>query len=145
MLRVENSGLIETLENAMKAERIAAANYGIMLDSEEAFKDAPLLAYIRNAERRHYLLLDSIYWDFTANNYITFKRVATMPRYYPEMIRTSLCDELEAAAFYENLLSALACLRHKEIIALILNDEKEHARFLGKLYENYRQNENGIY
>ncbi|MGI5892150.1 MAG: hypothetical protein ACOX7H_05360, partial [Bacillota bacterium] len=59
----------------------------------------------------------------------------SLPKNYCDMIKTAIYDELNAAALYERLAAKLFCLKQKEIICSILNDEKHHARILAAMYQ----------
>ncbi len=133
----EDYETIRLLKEAMAAEKMAARDYELLIAATENQEGGIWLGHILNVEKRHFLLLEDIYQDLTGENYPIKNSPASMPREYPEMLKTSICDELEAVAFYEKLAPRLLCLRHKEIIWRILNDEKEHARTLAGIYSQW--------
>lgn len=136
MLRKEDE-LIRMIKEALAAEKMAARDYEIMIEAARSPEDARWLAHIRNDEKRHYLILEDIYRDLTGKDYPLSRSPASMPAYFREMVKTSICDELEAAAFYEKLAARFSCSRHREAVHTILNDEKEHARTLAGIYKNF--------
>jgi rubrerythrin len=126
---------IRMLKEGMAAEKMAARDYDILIEAATHQEEREWLMHIRSTEKRHYLLLEDIYRDLTGEDYPIPRPSASMPQYYCDMIKTSICDALEAAAFYERLIYQLSCLRHQEIVCAILNDEKEHARILAAIYQ----------
>ncbi|MEG1501284.1 MAG: ferritin-like domain-containing protein [Clostridiales bacterium] len=127
--------LIRMLREALAGEKMALRNYDILLNAAGRPEDKAQINKIRRDERRHYLLLEEIYESLTGKEYPPINAPASMPKNYCDMVKTSICDELEAAVFHEKLACRLNCIRHKEIICKIINDEKEHARILASIYK----------
>ena len=127
--------VIRMLKEGMAAEKMSARDYDLLIAAADHQEEREWLMHIRNDEKRHYLLLEDIYQDLTGRDYPILRPPASMPQEYCEMLKTSICDALEAAAFYEKLINRLSCMRHQETVCGILNDEKEHARTLAALYQ----------
>ena len=128
--------LLRMLKEGLNGEKMAARDYELLLKAALNQEDAGWIMRICNDEKRHYLILEDIYRDLTGSGFDINRSPASMPMDYEEMLKTSICDELEAAAFYQKLLNALSCNRHRWQISGILNDEKEHARILAGLFQN---------
>ena len=129
--------IIKMLKDALMVEKMAICNYEIMLEAAKDYNEKMHITQIHRNERRHYFLLEEIYESYTGEVSPEIKSVASMPTGYIDMLKTSICDELDKVGFYESLIGKLTCLRQKEMIATILNDEKEHARILAAFYKRY--------
>ena len=129
--------VVRMLRDALVGEKMAICNYELLLEAADDFNEKMHITQIHRNERRHYFLLEEIYESFTGDISPEIRSVASMPAEYEDMLKTSICDELDTVCFYESLFSKLTCLRQKEMVATILNDEKEHARILAAFYQRY--------
>ena len=57
-----------------------------------------------------------------------------MPKFYPDMLKTAICDKLEVIDHLELIVKAMNCVRQQELMAIIISDQKEHARILASIY-----------
>ncbi len=130
-----DSELVRLVKEAILAEKMAVRNYDILLGVTASPEDRAVITQIRRDERRHLMLLQDIYETLTGKEYPESNAPASMPQNYCQMIKTSICDELEAAVFYEKLAGRLPCMKQKETVCGILNDEKQHARALAAIYK----------
>lgn len=129
--------IIKMLKDALVGEKLAIGNYELLLEAANDYQEKMHIMQIHRNERRHYFLLEEIYESYTGDTCPEIKSVASMPARYEDMLKTSICDELDTVCFYESLGAKLSCLRQKEMVATILNDEKEHARILAVFYQRY--------
>ena len=121
------------LKEALAGEKMAESNYQLMQEAAPP-ADRESVFTIACEENRHFLLLQSLYHELFGVMPPEARVAASMPQGYRQMLKTSICDELEAVAFYGQLADELKCLRHKELICFIINDEKNHARILSAIY-----------
>jgi len=128
---------VQMLKEAMVDEKEAACDYAAIAEKSRKPEEKEALLAIRRDEERHYGLLHEIYGEITGREYQSEQVGAELPHRYAEMLKSSICGELEAAAHYEKLACGLACMRHKEIVCSILNDEKMHAKRLAAIYQSY--------
>ncbi|MCL2816868.1 MAG: hypothetical protein FWD39_00575 [Clostridiales bacterium] len=128
--------IAQMLKEAMVDEKEAASAYEAIAEKSKNPADRNALLAIRRDEERHYGLLCEIYGEITGREYPAGKVYSEPPHSYLEMIKSSICGELEAAASYEKLACALTCMRHKETVCSILNDEKMHAKKLAAIYQS---------
>lgn len=126
--------LARMLKEAMAAERMAIRNYDLLLEAAQEEDVREDIRHIRREEKRHYVLLEGMYEEMTGLEYAVGRAPASMPQNYYDMIRTSICDELEAVNFYEYLAKEIDCEIQRATVWEIMNEEKEHARILAAIY-----------
>ena len=129
--------IAQMLKESMVDEKDSIYAYEAIAEKSKKPADRNTVLAIRRDEKRHYGLLREMYGEITGREYHAGQVHADLPYSYIEMIKSSICGELEAAAFYEKLACSLACMRHKEIVCSILNDEKIHAKKLAAIYQSY--------
>lgn len=122
------------LKEALAGEKMAESNYLLMQEAAPP-ADKESIFTIACEESRHFLLLQSLYYELFGVMPPEVRIAASMPQGYRQMLKTSICDELEAVAFYKQLAACLKCLRHQELVCFIINDEKNHARVLAAIYK----------
>ncbi len=132
---------IQLLKEGLLGEQMAIRGYEMIRHNSGSGQDKELITSILRDERRHYFLLQEIFEERTDTVFEMAKASISMPMDFIDMIKTAICDELEAVAFYERLAGMLDCMRQKEIVLQILNDEKEHAQLLAGLYQRTPENE----
>ena len=121
------------IKEALAGEKMAESNYLLMQEAAPP-TDKESIFIIACEENRHFLLLQSLYHELFGVMPPEARVAASMPQSYRQMLKTSICDELEAVDFYWQLSEELKCLRHKEQVYFIINDEKNHARILAAIY-----------
>ncbi|MEG1662194.1 MAG: ferritin-like domain-containing protein [Clostridiales bacterium] len=126
--------ITEHLRDAMLVQSRAVRSIGIIGQAAGLRHDKELLAAIRREERRHYYFLEGIYEDITGKSCPISPAPLSLPKNYQDMLRTAICDKLAAIDFYEILVDEIKCLRQKELMEIIVSDQKEHARILAAIY-----------
>ena len=129
-----NENLANMVAAAMTAQRRSVRAYEIMVAAAPLAKDKELLRTIRREERRHYYFLEGIYEDLTGEQ-LKLQRIAiSMPKHFQDMLKTAICDKLEVIDHLELISKEMNCVRQKELMDLIISDQKEHARILASIY-----------
>ena len=123
------------LEEGLLMQKRSVRAYGFFANQAPRHHDVELLSAIRREERRHYYLLESIYEDVTAQPYQVGRVAVSIPKQYPDMIKTAICDKLAAIHYYEELLTRLNCVKQQELVQWILSEQKYHARVLASIYQ----------
>ena len=131
----EKDNLIEMLNSAMVAQKRSVRAYEIMSAAANKPKDQEMLRTIQREERRHYYFLEGIYEDLTGTAFIGQKSAISLPKYFNDMLKTAICDKLEIIDHYQLMTGMMNCQRQKELLQLIINDQKQHARLLGSIYQ----------
>ncbi len=126
---------LELLSQALMGQRRAVRCYELIAAAAADPRDKDLLLAIRREERRHYYLLEGMYEDICGHAYHQTRVSLSLPRVYGQMLKTALCDKLAAIDFYEALLPELQCVKNQELLAMIISDQKEHARILVAIYD----------
>ena len=129
-----NRQLLEMLEQAMLAQKRSVRVYELMAAAADSARDRELLRNIRREQRRHYYFLEGIYEELTGKPVQPLHAALSFPRYYPDMLRTAICDKLETIDHLDEMEQQLHCVRQKALLELIISDQKEHARILGAIY-----------
>lgn len=50
------------------------------------------------------------------------------------MLKTAICDKLEVIDHLEMIVQVMTAVRQKELMEIIISDQKEHARILASIY-----------
>ena len=119
---------------ALLLQKRSVRALGLITAAAQLRQDKDLLAAIRREERRHYYLLEGIYEETTGKPFAANRAALSLPKNYPDMLRTAICDKLAAIDFYEELIINVKCVRQKELLVIIISDQKEHARILASIY-----------
>lgn len=135
MIKKADENLQRMLEEAMLGEKMSVRCYEVMIEAAESEEDKALLAGLRRDEKKHHLIFADIYEDSTGLNAPQGPVSVSLPKHYHHMLKTIICDELDAIVFYERLSPLLSCQRHQDILLGVINEEKEHARVLAALYQ----------
>jgi rubrerythrin len=130
----EADKLINMINQAMQAQRRSVRVYELIATAANSAKDKELLHTIRREERRHYYLLEGIYEDLTGQGVETQKVTLSLPKHFPDMLKTAICDKLEVIDHMDGIRNEMNCVRHKDLMNLIISDQKEHARILAAIY-----------
>ena len=91
---------------------------------------------MQREDRRHYYLLEGIFEELSGNAFKQSKVAIAMPRQYISMLQVMIRNKLDAIDFYGKLNETLDCLKHKELLAIVISDQKEQTRILAELYNN---------
>ena len=126
--------LLPMLDMAMQAQKRSVRAYELMASAARSPKDRELLRTIGREERRHYYYLEGIYEDLTGRAVHMGKVALSMPRYYPDMLRTAICDKLDTIDHLERVREQLRCVKQQTLMEMLIADQKEHARILGAIY-----------
>lgn len=135
MVKKVDENLQRMLEEAMLGEKMSARCYEVMIKAAESEEDKALIGGLRRDEKKHQLIFADIYEDSTSLSAPQGPVSVSLPKHYHDMLKTLICDELDAIVFYERLAPLLSCQRHQEILLSVINEEKEHARILAALYQ----------
>ena len=126
-----NENLLDMIAAAMLAQRKSFRAYEIIVN---AAPNQRLLRTIRREERRHYYFLEGIYEDLTGEQAKPQRVAISLPKFYPDMLKTAICDKLEVIDHLEMIVQVMNCVRQKELMEIIISDQKEHARILASIY-----------
>ncbi len=129
------NGMAEQVLEAMNIEKRAVRSLAIIAAEAVRISDRELLSAVRREDRRHYYLLEGIYEDLTGKGRPSYKAAVSLPKNYHDMLKTAICDKLSAVEYFEELEQQIRCVKQKELLKLIINDQKEHARILAGLYD----------
>lgn len=133
--REESNPLSQMLIEAMLGQKRSLRAYELMIAACNNVKTKDVLATIRREERRHYYFLEGIYEDLTGEAAKQTRLALSFPKHYVDMLKTAICDKLETIDFLEKLTAHLNCVKQRDIMNIILNDQKEHARLLASIYD----------
>ncbi len=129
-----NENLLDMIAAAMLAQRKSFRAYEIIVNAAPNQRDKELLRTIRREERRHYYFLEGIYEDLTGEQAKPQRVAISLPKFYPDMLKTAICDKLEVIDHLEMIVQVMNCVRQKELMSIIISDQKEHARILASIY-----------
>ena len=125
----------EKVYRAMQGQKRAVKCCELMLAAVNNYRDKEIISSIRREERRHYYLLEGIYEEMAGKECKLPPIPVTMPKQLREMLRAALCDKILAIEHYEALQQEMTCARNRDILEMILCDQKEHAQLLAALYQ----------
>lgn len=129
-----SKSLPEMLADAMLAQKKSFRAYELIINAAPAVHDKELLRTIRREERRHYYFLEGIYEELTGGEARLPRPAISLPKLYPDMLKTAICDKLEVIDHLELIAQQMNCVRQQEVLSLLINDQKEHARILAAIY-----------
>ena len=129
--------LLEQIAKGLQQQRRSVRAYEIMIAAAPK-KDKSLLQTMQREERRHYYLLEGIYEELANRAYYPPRVALSMPKQYAAMLQVMICDKLATIEYYEELDEALFCVKQRELLAIVISDQKEQARILATIY---RRNE----
>lgn len=135
-MEITTCDIVEMLKTAIAGERNAANYYLKLAEAVPSNTARQEILTIRRQELRHYDLLQEIYADITGRDYMAAEPPQGGPKGWCEGVKEAICRELKDAEAYSSLACCLLCMRHKEKVLDILNDEKCHAKILYKFYED---------
>lgn len=129
-----NHELTAMLLEAMMGQKRSVRACELMAAAAAAIEDRDFLNTIRREERRHYYFLEGIYEDLSGAAAKPLRTSLSFPKNYPDMLKTAICDKLETIDFMEKMVLHMNCVKHKEIMGMVISDQKEHARILAAIY-----------
>lgn len=129
------NGIAEYVLEAMNIQKRAVRGLAIIAAEAVRITDRELLSAVRREDRRHYYMLEGIYEELTGKARPVYKAAVSLPKNYHDMLKTAICDKLSAVEYFEELEQQIRCVKQKELLRLIINDQKEHARILAGLYD----------
>ncbi len=131
----EQQALLQDLGLGLQAQRRAVRVYEILAAAAPNRRERELLLGVRREERRHYYFLEAIYEDLSGQGPVPPRVALSLPRQYPEMLKTALCDKLAAIDFYQALREKIRCGKNQQLMDFLLAEQKEQARLLAALYD----------
>ena len=127
---------LEMLGQALRQQRRTVRCFELMLAAAARSEDKRSLSAMQREDRRHYYLLEGIFEEIAGQAYRPPKVAVAMPRQYVSMLQVMIRNKLDAIDFYGKLNETLDCLKHKELLAIVISDQKEQTRILAELYNN---------
>ena len=132
----QRSDQLDMLAQALQQQRRTVRGFELMLAAAARREDKRSLSAMQREDRRHYYLLEGIYEEISGQAYRSPKTAVAMPRQYVSMLQVMIRNKLDAIDFYEKLNDTLDCLKHKELLTIVISDQKEQARLLAEIYNN---------
>lgn len=132
---MENEEIVAMLSRALGGQRRSVKAFELIAAATRDQDDKQLILTMRREERRHYYLLEGIYEEISGQPYTQARLSISLPKNYCEMLKVAICEKLEAIDFYEQLDAALICVKQRELLAIIIGDQKEQARILASIYQ----------
>ena len=127
--------IVEMLKKDIMREKQAIYDYEHLSKLCETAEFRRQMLAIRKQEMLHYDMLQEIYADITGREYTPGEVREYTVTDKCEGLKQAICSELKDSEYYSELACCLPCMRHKEKIIAILDDEKCHARILFKHYQ----------
>ena len=127
---------LDMLAQALQQQRRTVRYFELMLAAAAKREDKRSLSAMQREDRRHYYLLEGIFEEIAGQAYRPPKTAVAMPRQYVSMLQVMIRNKLDAIDFYEKLSETLDCLKHRELLAIVISDQKEQARLLAEIYNN---------
>ena len=131
----EQEDVLQMLKNALQQQRRSVKAYEMMLAVAPQPPDRRLLATMQREERRHYYLLEGIFEELSGKAYRPERLQLSLPKQYIAMLQVMIRDKLDTIDYYEQLDQALHCVKQRELMAIIISDQKEQARILATIYQ----------
>lgn len=127
---------LDMLAQALQQQRRTVRSFELMLAAAAKREDKRTLSAMQREDRRHYYLLEGIYEEIAGQAFRPPKTAVAMPRQYVPMLQVMIRNKLDAIDFYEKLNEALDCLKHRELLAIVISDQKEQTRILAEIYNS---------
>ena len=131
----EQEDVLQMLKNALQQQRRSVKAYEMMLAVAPQPPDRRLLATMQREERRHYYQLEGIFEELNGKAYRPERLQLSLPKQYITMLQVMIRDKLDSIDYYEQLDQALHCVKQRELMAIIISDQKEQARILATIYQ----------
>ena len=127
---------IDMLDQALQQQRRTVRCFELMQAAAVNRDEKLALSAMQREDRRHYYLLEGIFEELSGNAYKPSKVAIAMPRQYISMLQVMIRNKLDAIVFYEKLNETLECVKHKELLEIVISDQKEQTRILAEIYNN---------
>lgn len=132
---MDNEEIIAMLSRALAGQRRSVKAFELIAAAARDYEEKQLLLTMRREERRHYYLLEGIYEEIAGQPYVQPRLSISLPKNYCEMLKVVICEKLEAIDFYEQLDDSLTCVKQRDLLMIIIGDQKEQARILAAIYQ----------
>lgn len=130
----ERQEQLELLSRALQQQRRSVRGFELLIAAAPDRADKRLLSSIQREERRHYYLLEGIYEEIAGHAFRPPRVSLALPRQYIPMLQVAIRDKLDTVDFYMQLDAALSCVKQRELLAIVISDQKEQARILAAIY-----------
>ena len=130
---IEQSDQLDLLRNALDQQRRSVRCFELLL-ATAGKDDKQILSSMQREDRRHYYLLEGIYEEIGGQEYRPPRLSVAMPRQFVSMLQAMIKNKLDAISLYEKLEEALNCVKQKELLAIVISDQKEQSRLLAEIY-----------
>lgn len=127
---------LDMLAQALQQQRRTVRSFELMLAAAAKREDKRTLSAMQREDRRHYYLLEGIYEEIAGQAFRPPKTAVAMPRQYVPMLQVMIRNKLDAIEFYEKLNEELDCMKHRELLAIVISDQKEQTRILAEIYNS---------
>ena len=125
---------MDMLSQALQQQRRSIRCYELLLSAAEKWEDKHMLSAMQREDRRHYYLLEGIYEEIARRAFRPPRLAVAMPRQFVPMLQVMIRNKLDTVEYYEKLDSLLDCAKQKELLAIVISDQKEQARLLAEIY-----------
>lgn len=132
----ERAEQLDMLSQAMQQQRRSVRCFELLLNAAAKREDKRVLSAMQREDRRHYYLLEGIYEEIAGQAFRPPRLAVAMPRQFVPMLQVMIRNKLDTVEFYEKLDEALTCVKQKELLAIVISDQKEQARLLAEIYNN---------
>lgn len=131
----ERSEQLDLLKQALEQQRRSVRCFELLLNVAGR-DEKKVLSAMQREDRRHYYLLEGVYEEISGQAYRPPRLSIAMPRQYIPMLQTMIKNKLYAISLYEKLDSSLNCVKQKELLAIVISDQKEQSRLLAEIYNS---------
>lgn len=132
---VNRAEQLDMLDQAMQQQRRSVRCFELMLSAARG-DDKQLLSAMQREDRRHYYLLEGIYEEIAGHAYRPPRVGVALPRQYVPMLQVMIRYKLDTIEYYERLNEELNCSKQKELLDIVISDQKEQARILADIYND---------
>ena len=126
---------VDMLAQALQQQRRSVRCFELLLAAARR-EDKGALSAMQREDRRHYYLLEGIYEEIAGQAFRPPRLAVGMPRQYVPMLQVMIKNKLDAVSFYEKLDGSLECVKQKELLAIVIGDQKEQSRLLAEIYKS---------
>lgn len=128
--------ILDMLGQAMQQQRRSIRCFELLIAAAGNREEKRKLSAMQREDRRHYYLLEGIYEEIAGQAFRLPRLAVAMPRQFVPMLQVMIKNKLDTVSFYEKLDDSLDCIKQKELLAIVISDQKEQARLLGEIYNN---------
>ena len=129
--------LLDLLSQALEQQRRSVRCFELLLAASGTREDKHRLAAMQREDRRHYYLLEGIYEETAGRAYRPPRLSVAMPRQYVSMLQVMIRSKLDTISYYEKIDDLLDCIKQRELLEIVISDQKEQARILAEIYNKY--------